>query len=90
MFRRLILILALACSVVVPSFQLPAASTSLPVAEQKKDCVVYVTRTGHRYHQGWCRYLRQSKIPMSRSKAIQAGFTPCRVCGGSKCESKWH
>lgn len=88
MIKRLFLVFAFACSLLVPGVRAEINSHSVPIAAQKKDCIVYVTRTGHRYHQGWCRYLRQSKIPMSRSKALQAGFTPCRVCGGSDCERK--
>jgi micrococcal nuclease len=41
---------------------------------------VYVTRTGEKYHRGGCRYLRQSKRPMSLQAAKAAGYTPCKVC----------
>jgi hypothetical protein len=86
MLRRLILVLVVALSSFLPFAPSPLLAHPQQLAAQRKDCVVYVTRTGHRYHMTWCRYLRQSKIPMSRSKAIAAGFTPCRVCGGSNCE----
>jgi hypothetical protein len=65
----------------------PASSHAAPTtAVAKRDCVVYATRTGHKYHRAGCRYLRKSAIPMSRSKAISAGLTPCKICGGSDCE----
>ncbi len=41
---------------------------------------VYVTRTGDKYHRGSCRYLRQSKIAISKSEAKKQGYTPCKVC----------
>ena len=42
--------------------------------------IVYITRTGERYHRGSCRYLSQSKIPIERQEAIARGYTPCKVC----------
>lgn len=67
---------------------LPLTTTFLlaaPVKAEKRECVVYVTRTGERFHHGSCRYLRQSKIRISRAQALKAGYTPCKVCGGT-CE----
>lgn len=78
----LVAFLALAMPIAVSAGEPPRPTTS----EQTKECVVYITRTGHKYHKDWCRYLRQSKIAVSRSAAIQAGYTPCSVCGGSDCE----
>ena len=40
---------------------------------------VYITRTGTKYHRPGCRYLRQSKIPISLKDAKQH-YTPCSVC----------
>lgn len=48
-------------------------------ASQKTD-IVYVTKTGQKYHRGGCRYLSRSKISMERSRAISRGFEPCSVC----------
>lgn len=42
--------------------------------------IVYVTRTGHKYHRDGCRYLRKSKIPMTLKEAKEAGYEPCSVC----------
>ena len=42
-------------------------------SKEKKECTVYVTRTGKRYHQEWCRSLRYSKIPMTRTRAKPVG-----------------
>ncbi len=41
--------------------------------------MVYVTRTGHRYHRATCRFLRTSRQPLPLSEA-EKKYTPCRVC----------
>jgi hypothetical protein len=42
--------------------------------------IVYITRTGIRYHEEDCRYLRKSKIPIIIEEAEGSGYTPCKVC----------
>ena len=42
--------------------------------------IVFITRTGIRYHKGSCRYLRKSKIPIEIEEAEIEGYTPCKVC----------
>lgn len=54
--------------------------TKTPVSDDAGDQIVYVTRTGAKYHRGHCRYLRRSKIPMKLRDAVRAGYTPCKVC----------
>lgn len=41
---------------------------------------VYITDSGEKYHSEGCRHLNKSKIPISRSDAIAAGYEPCKVC----------
>jgi micrococcal nuclease len=41
--------------------------------------VVYVTKTGAKYHREGCRYLARSQIPMSLADAA-ARYGPCSVC----------
>lgn len=41
---------------------------------------VYVTKTGECYHRGGCRYLSQSKLPISLKDAKKRGYRPCSVC----------
>lgn len=41
---------------------------------------VYITKTGSKYHTGSCRYLKKSKIAISKSAAISQGYTACKVC----------
>lgn len=57
-------------------------------AAEARDCTVYITKSGARYHRAGCSSLRKSAIPMSRSKAVARGLTPCSRCGGSDCEEK--
>jgi len=41
--------------------------------------VVYVTRTGSKYHVGTCRHLAQSRIPIDLASAA-ARYAPCGTC----------
>lgn len=50
-------------------------------SEPDPNRIVYVTRTGEKYHSGGCRYLRRSQIPMRWREAVQ-GYSACSVCGG--------
>jgi hypothetical protein len=84
--KRFCLVVALAVSaLLVPLQTLQAPLLAGPEMSEQRECVVYVTRTGTRYHVDGCRYLRQSRIPMAKRDAIRAGYTACRVCGGSEC-----
>ena len=48
-------------------------------AKENKSVTVYVTRTGHKYHREYCRFLEYSKIPVSLDAAKQT-YEPCSVC----------
>ena len=52
------------------------SATKAPI---EKDELVYITRTGKKYHRNGCRYLRYSRIPVSLEKAKQ-NYGPCSVC----------
>jgi hypothetical protein len=45
-----------------------------------KEATVYVTRTGSKYHEEYCSYLRQSSIPMKKGEAQSSGYTACSRC----------
>jgi hypothetical protein len=47
---------------------------------EPKGGMVFITRTGIRYHRGSCRYLRKSRIPIEIGDAEGKGYTPCKVC----------
>lgn len=52
----------------------------VPAVEKPSGAVVYVTKTGKKYHGQDCRFLAKSKIPLSLNEAKKRGFSPCRVC----------
>lgn len=41
--------------------------------------IVYITDTGSKYHRSGCKYLSESKIPISLSEAV-IHHNPCSVC----------
>lgn len=47
---------------------------------QSKDNVVYITRTGAKYHREYCGYLRKSSIKISLTEATKKGYTACSKC----------
>ena len=50
-----------------------------PVDETPQATMVYVTKTGKKYHRSSCIYLRGSKIPISLA-AAKLGYGPCARC----------
>ena len=61
----------------------PPATTPAPrpTNPQPVGAVVYVTRTGEKYHTNGCRYLAKSKFARALALAKQQGYTPCSRCG---------
>ena len=55
------------------------AETEQPSDKNQND-IVYITKTGSKYHRAGCRYLSKSAIPITRQEAIAKGYTPCSVC----------
>lgn len=49
--------------------------------------IVYITRTGSKYHKGTCSYLRQSKIEITLSDAVDRGYTACSRCKPPKLDT---
>ena len=59
----------------------PDESEATPEEHVNKDSdIVYITKTGDKYHRAGCRYLSKSRIPISRKDAIARGSKPCSVC----------
>jgi competence protein ComEC len=53
-----------------------------PVTQPSVDSdniIVYITKTGAKYHRFGCRYLSRSCIPISL-EAAKRRYTPCSVC----------
>ena len=42
--------------------------------------IVHITETGNKYHQSWCRYLRQSDNEIALEDAYVDGYEQCSVC----------
>ena len=52
-------------------------TTSTPNTQSK---IVYITKTGEKYHKSNCSYLWNSKIEINLSQAKSLGYTPCSRC----------
>lgn len=44
------------------------------------DSVVYITATGSKFHRDGCASLKNSRIKMNRSEAVNEGYEPCKRC----------
>lgn len=55
---------------------IPGATTQKEEAEY----LVYISRSGKRYHRPSCTYADRGTVPVSRKRAMERGMTPCRVC----------
>ena len=55
----------------------PIKNTGPPASDHT---VVFVTKTGAKYHNDGCRYLTGSKIQINLRNAVDSGYSPCSVC----------
>ena len=44
------------------------------------DVIVHITDYGNKYHASGCKYLKKSSIAISKSEAIQKGYSACSEC----------
>lgn len=75
---RLLFLLLLICLLFPVSSVLSIHATT--IAEQPKKEIVYITRTGLKYHRATCRYVTKSKIKIVKREAIRNGYEACKVC----------
>lgn len=63
-----------------------AAAASQPTedAPASDDTIVYITRTGKRYHTADCEHLKASKKAVTLKEAKKRGLTPCGTCDPPK------
>lgn len=54
------------------------------ISYYKNEDVVYVTKSGGKYHKDGCPYLKSSKIMISLEQAIAEGKEPCSRCFGGE------
>ena len=57
--------------------------------EHDRGVLVYITRTGSRYHLQGCTYLLRSCIPIMSGEAEDKGYVPCRVCVTKTAKPIW-
>lgn len=57
---------------------IPATAATQDPAET----IVYITASGDKYHNESCRYYDDTCTPMTLQDAQNAGYEPCKVCGG--------
>jgi len=63
--------------------EIPAVSPEIKKEQERAppcEIIVYITKTGKKYHRWDCRYLRKSSIPISLTEAKRRGYKPCKVC----------
>ena len=56
-------------------------------AQVTEDTIVYVTKTGEKYHSAGCRYLSKSSIAMRLGDAVKR-YSPCSVCSPPTLKNK--
>ena len=44
------------------------------------EAIVYITRTGKKYHEAGCSHLSKSSIPVTLEQALLEGKEPCGSC----------
>ena len=57
----------------------PPPTADISVYDERED-VVYITKTGSKYHKEDCSFLKKSKIPVSLEQVLGEGKTPCSRC----------
>ena len=55
-------------------------STIVDRSDNDESTLVYVTRTGTKYHLAGCHHLRHSKIPITLAEAQKRGYSACSAC----------
>ncbi len=55
-------------------------STHRDVSIPDDTVIVYITRTGTKYHRAGCHHLRHSHIPLTLAEAKERGYSACSAC----------
>lgn len=64
---------------------LPARGQQQEITKYREQSqVVYITKTGKKYHRDGCSYLRPSKIEIRLKDAKSRGYTPCSRCNSPR------
>lgn len=62
------------------SIVIPAGGIHFSDGIDFKKEIVYITRTGEKYHEADCFHLRKSKFGIDLEEAKNKGYTPCKNC----------
>lgn len=54
--------------------------TPVPNRAADGDLIVYVTKSGKKYHREGCQYLRKSSQALTLREAVRRGYEPCSRC----------
>ena len=55
----------------------PEKTPAVPIGDGQ---IVYITKTGKKYHRESCSSLSSSKIPIKLEDAVKQGYEPCKSC----------
>lgn len=69
----------------IPTPEPTIEPTPASVSEQSAAAdsrTVYIGNSGEKYHKQGCRTLKGGGHAISLDDAVDAGYTPCKVCGG--------
>ncbi|WP_368490730.1 thermonuclease family protein [Clostridium sp. BJN0013] len=56
------------------------SSVQQSASSDNQGTTVYITPTGHKYHNAGCRTIKNSSTAISLSEAKAEGYEPCKVC----------
>ena len=58
----------------------PATATPAVAGEASESTVVYLGKSGSRYHLKGCQYLKGAGKQITVGEAFKKGYAPCNVC----------
>ena len=53
---------------------------SIGAADPREDIIVFRTRTGAKYHERHCQYVRAGAFAVTLKRAGELSLTPCKRC----------
>jgi len=63
-----------------PATTYSTTTTTISPSYAPASTIIYITKTGEKYHFAWCHYLSQSKIEIQLGAAVARAFQPCKIC----------
>ena len=68
------------CHVVLSGTEPGTTLSPENLSDDSDESIVYVTKSGKKYHKAGCSYLSDSSIPITLEQALQEGKEPCSRC----------